>query len=838
MVNNTIPNSDDSIFKFFIKNLFTLGNHSIQANNQLQVEIENIESKAVRIEKQKDKVHQVSQGIINDLNGIQYNVAEKKYGNDVAIVENLVDQVEDKIVNFDISIPVEQVPNRVSNFAVAWIIYFGKIFINVTTVGLAGVIYYQLLKKKITHLNDQSKAMTKDLAVLVEMTKNSLFAQSAAISRMIDRQWKQREVINLAMENPQNIGPKAGFFSALVLNKKMEAGDQRNENVKIKADNDKGVKLAKENIANIKKVIEQLTHEVTKCTPNEIADKRIKELNANEQNLRKTLANEKVYQETNLGPIAPLYRSKRYDANRTWLENEDAIIASEPRENDDDLRDNGEIPPGQQIEDVPATTRGDIKYDPLVSRKETFQEVLETIMEDVFEGLIDPNPNNHITFNKSNRILTDQFLENRKGLYNCIAFRLLGVTKAATGMCAGIGIEPRINNEIPLLPCHPYRVLTRDQQGNPKVLTMFKRMGHLTPALNDPDVPNGTDARSALLAFRELSDVNREHLFNLLLEPLIKDDNQKLLQTKQFMLRQNDPDVEHIKVAHKLVGDIGTVIRKRYENEFLKKKLAELANDATTIPLVKNTPSSNLNLQTWEPSFLQYLNDFHRNSSLFTNAQARIDTYKEILNLSRLPSRISRPYGSIDRLVDDSSRALYELKNYYSVISYPSIGGHGSLMTTFVSWLKGSQATNDEIVLFKKFLARQLELPRNSEYRRKLDGELWDITIDEYIGWLRDGTSLGIPDINQLGSIELDLVANLGLNIKIGEFGLGVQVEPNEQGLIVPSTRQDNYKGPNTSHYLNVGFFGRFCIFTPKLKSAIGDSFRTAEFVNASNRGN
>ena len=118
---------------------------------------------------------------------------------------------------------------------------------------------------------------------------------------------------------------------------------------------------------------------------------------------------------------------------------------------------------------------------------------------------------------------------------------------------------------IPLIQKRPYNLKRMQKGASRKLLYTYKRQDDFTPSYDDLSASDGVDPVSAKWIYVQLNaKEEREHLFHLLMAPVIPNDNEGLLETLDFMNDRQNPRVQLIEKAYELITDLGTALEIKF----------------------------------------------------------------------------------------------------------------------------------------------------------------------------------------------------------------------------------------------------------------------------------
>lgn len=258
--------------------------------------------------------------------------------------------------------------------------------------------------------------------------------------------------------------------------------------------------------------------------------------------------------QADLGPIAPLYVKREEDGYvegefRTDPEGEYAKIFNAQKE--------------YIIPDDPHKLK---RFEPELN---TLQAVIGKAFDVSFKELLklaskDPK----INLNESHEIWgNDEYKKRKRAILSFAMFKLISGAEIQLEDCTGYCVK--FNGTVSITSSRPYRAQTYKIDSNgARILTqriLFEHRNALAPSEKtlEDELPFGIAPVEAAWAVRRLAnEEERNHVLNLLLEPLISDDHPDLIATRKFMSRKDDERVKLVDAICTLIGQLGVAADK------------------------------------------------------------------------------------------------------------------------------------------------------------------------------------------------------------------------------------------------------------------------------------
>jgi ElaB/YqjD/DUF883 family membrane-anchored ribosome-binding protein len=483
-------------------------------------------------------------------------------------------------------------------------------------------------------------------------------------------------------------------------------------------------------------------------------------------------------------------------------------------------------------------------------------------------------------------------------VFRFMAMDLLKGAKVVDNGCHGFKLQ--INGHITMLPSLPEKVMQfkNDQKGGlqPVVIVHHGQRDGFTPSV-EAIGQNGVDPVSAKWILDELDEEEQEHLFNLLMSPVIENDHDELVETKAFMSNSADPRVQLVQTAYDLIADLGIAYQKNFGTNLVPKVWGENFDDFVIEPFFKaeddmteaakiqddlliEDPNGKMVEWTFDLDVIgdkrkgdvgQRQSDF---VDLLTFAKMRYKTVFDHLydgkDILEKPLPIGTEYKKLE--FNDLTQQYIICHQMIGADQFAN-GGQRCLFSNLLAVIMTDKndLTDLNVVYMKNAMANYLEKLLDAEASAKNAVDILDdeddktkelavlassfrkaiqsthkCTLEAYILWLRGEVSMfrngwhyaAQINASSLTEVEIQLCA-FALGVRIGVFAIQQKISSvvNDEGLIVP---EGQWYGPKTKEFLLIGstggsFYGLF----PKLKKPTQslysnfDDLDNAEIVSA-----
>ncbi|MBA2367535.1 MAG: hypothetical protein H0V82_00745 [Candidatus Protochlamydia sp.] len=466
--------------------------------------------------------------------------------------------------------------------------------------------------------------------------------------------------------------------------------------------------------------------------------------------------------------------------------------------------------------------------------KKTAAEVVQAALGFSLDRLLElgrqPNPKFH--FNNSAMIYcNDMYGANKNAVYRFMAVDFIENGKLFQDGCGGFSLKLN-RHDVKMGSSHPeyvqtYRIdpITGSRQVEKRI-----RLTHnddFTPPMGDLQLALGIDPASAKWIYAQLNDEEKRHLFNLLMEPLIANDDVDLIAVQNFMENGNPARVKLVRTAYELICDIGLSFDKKFAKSGLLNNQWERCDewDESVLPFEKPEmkfiipeETHNEQVENWIPNLDCLLGNDDQSEFALACLEAQLDYAKVFANFSRDLVENPLDHCTIAK-VHDWGMGHKGIKHQYH-LSHQLLGV-GCLFSnlTVILMNKADQVTRGSADSIKNAIAKYLDDQENSDaFEQKIKGT-HGMSVKQYQNWLRG--IRGAIDNYALGDLEIELTAKV-FGIKIGVFVDGRNIKINEYGLMVPDG-EGFYYGPNTKETLYLynmpgsTYYGLW----PRLKSGV-----------------
>lgn len=507
----------------------------------------------------------------------------------------------------------------IGQVALATIAFAGQMFLSILTVGLYGAVQNYSLQKEIKKAEKESefigerfdheknrlhdrirsnielygKAIEQEYALkdtetdLEEIKKTDAGQAHAeaknAKEKVAELQTKQNElqrdlVALRAQKVNAEVNQKKAVTDLTAAQKELQDAQQKNQTLvdKEQAAQKESDRLKEETKKAQQKAAQQeleYRQLQTKLWQAQQAGNRVATLE--EQIARQKYVNEHQSEfsklQTQLKPLAPKYTKR--------AEDKEMIPGAIDLDNGD-----GEIK-GNWQNDRPAgwvdfATKYRQRYD---EEKRTAAQIFESGFGYACTQLMElASSGDKIKLNKSFETISTN---GRYALYRFIALDLLQGAKLTENGC--LGLQLKINSHVSMLPSQPEYVL-RYKDNKPIVVLEHKLRDDFTPtAMEKGNQKNGVDPISAKWILEQLTQEEKNHLFNLLMSPVIEETHPDAAATRTYMSNAFDPRVRLVQTAYDLIVDMGEAYVKKFEKDVVPSFFADFFDDYTTKPFVK-----------------------------------------------------------------------------------------------------------------------------------------------------------------------------------------------------------------------------------------------------------
>ena len=502
-----------------------------------------------------------------------------------------------------------------------------------------------------------------------------------------------------------------------------------------------------------------------------------------------------------------------------------------------------------------------IRYNDLT----TAQEVLESAFSFAYEGLIQAaEKEKKIRF--TNSYLT-QGNPSRYCVYRKIIMDLVSGAKLHRPTTQGY--ELKINNKnVSMVPSNPEKVLkylpdAEKKELKPKVEIKFTRHDDFTADAQElvDLIPEGVDPVSIKWILNQLSAVEMNHLDNMLMSPAIPNDHPEYMKTLEFMQQGQNPRVKLVDLAYRLICDHAGSMEKKYGSNLfytLWQKYIDIDNEECFVKeednlgLRANVPGTQgpeekvvewkLDVDVFgdkrpkdkkprQPKFAELISDTILNYKIILQPHLE----DKILLHPKKPGQIFNhlTWKEVHRQYYVSHEMIEDQYCLFSNLLAVSVTEKKDLTLSNVHCLKFAMANYLEKVMIARKNWNEIknnneennenkQIKELAEIATKLENEIKRVRqcdLKGYIKWLRG--EWGAPSLQNHGISEVDIqiyAYTLGVKIAIlSVFHNALPSKADKYGRILPELESEYY-GPNTKEILIMGSNnGTYYALFPKL---------------------
>lgn len=496
----------------------------------------------------------------------------------------------------------------------------------------------------------------------------------------------------------------------------------------------------------------------------------------------------------------------------------------------------------------------------------TLAELLQIAFNRSFDHLValGNQPKVKVQFKNSYSILERPFVMNI--VYGQMVYELLLGAKLYKDGCHGFAVK--FNQDVEVGASFPMKVQTVKWEGEgenkkrkAEVKIVFAHIDELTPKTNQTQVRHGVDPVGAKFILSQLTQEEKNHLLNLLYEPLIEDGHPELIATRTFMKSPlNATKAKMIEIVHSLIGDMAAVIENRYKGVLNGNWSDKLDMNVYDPFFMKESEKVFLKSENEDSINEDSINEeADINTEHFENIDVTIDVNNVLtkLNLRNLfysmlyeyqmvakamgPDIIAKPLKALPTLEDSSGKQIVQpivpldankaldlfKKQYYishflfnsgclfsnilaSICSQPGILTNQANGNNFVNHLKKAMANYLDTEIGKEKFSQDIASEHEVTSHRGYHSRKRPMDVEDYQYWLRNSSQgdivlrNGVREVRMnpredLGNLELDICAHM-LGVRFVLFITGEPIKIDSNGLMMPVnlTHKHNVFGPTT----------------------------------------
>ncbi len=577
---------------FFVLNLFTLGFYGAAETVIKQHRIKKLEADGQELQQ---KVHQLSNSWselevhlfklidqFKDLN--RENDQEfQKLNSKITNLSNENRAWKQLNIQSDIDFK-----NGLTEFALNTIAFIGHLIANILTIGLYGVYQnYQLknhvkiLKAEHQHVEKEIKNIQEAIAEKVE-THLKLVKKGAELAKDLDLIEKtpadvsRQQAVSAKQQRTtleQDYDDLKTRIDAIRVRVTAAETLKRTNETNLARGKDELRQLRLEN-ANLIREKNDLESEKNRYQRDENRDRnvvpelreqlnsinekagRVKELEQEVQQLQQAVEIPANFDQLkkSVGPVPPRYKQRPEDQ-----EIEGALDYKQDPARLDELD-------AAEAEEIRA-------YNARYDGKIAAANVLEAGFEFAFKSLMDMKEKEKAQGNQKIQFVGCAGTVGTPGEFSVYRYMVWDWLKRGKLHQGAEGYEVKINEHVSMLPSEPKKVLRYktelDGKRKPIVELHYTRQDGFTATFDEIKKANGVNPVGAKWLIEQLTPEEQDHLFNLLMAPVIEDENPDYIKTKEYMRDSTNPRVQLVLMAFEHIAEIGEVIQRKFIDNVL-----------------------------------------------------------------------------------------------------------------------------------------------------------------------------------------------------------------------------------------------------------------------------
>lgn len=577
---------------------------------------------------------------------------------------------------------------------------FDQFFSNFSSLGVYGCYENYFLKKRIKILNSQNDYLVQKHMNL-QREHQSFFEKNIELLKH-EIECKD-DLINISQTEPSK-----AYFEIRILNQQLQELKEKEDDLKKQLSDQQG-ESSKE-IRDLRNQIGQLEGD----------QRELRSLRQQMQN-RGQSSSDPAFNDLQkrLGPLSPKYQLKQHELDSVNKVKEDKEFTD-------------------------AFTQ---RYKGIVMAAELFRRGLAYALKEIFD-MVDQGKI------KLNRSLGTPTSTGAQVVYRFLA---LDWIKGGRVVKTCHGYELYLNEEnLNLVPSHPENVLknqTVEGKHQPTIAIHFNRRCDLIPEeeiLQHTSAACGIDPIAAKCLWVKLSQDDRKHFLNLLLEPGVEDDDKDYVAAKNYIAQLSSQQQKEIYILRDLISDIATAVEAKFRQRIAMPEWSEYldVDEWELQPFKKDDPSiitHPMKEDDKDEPLIPWQLDFDILSASTKNGKnEQTDFYALILEaqethqiyFNNLNSKLLQKPMAKGKIIDDINWS--QLKNQFYT-SHQLIGNHGCLLSNFlaVAMVDQKELIGENIVKLKAAMAAYLD---NVDHAKEFEGALkndFNCTVGQFRDWLK-----------------------------------------------------------------------------------------------------
>ncbi|CAF23762.1 hypothetical protein [Candidatus Protochlamydia amoebophila] len=435
----------------------------------------------------------------------------------------------------------------------------------------------------------------------------------------------------------------------------------------------------------------------------------------------------------------------------------------------------------------------------------TAREFLEVLYANSFKELVELAKHGKINFNK--HLYTVSYEWNCQALYRFMVLKFMTHSRLEENGCRGYLLKLNVDG-VSLAAPAPEIVLdcpygeTANSDHLRRINRVVDEFTYAVEPCQNNSLPS-YDPESLKRLLVDLSEEEKLHLFNLVMEDLIEEDHPEMINTRKFLQQKDNQRVEKIKTTFQLICNLALTLKTKFGPQHLII-LRDLYDDEGVKPFkkfkvetgeLKTASTSQTGTIPWTP------NHACLDSNLKHVIQDTVKTYQDFYR--GLNREAVNPKGQIC----PTNYVGIDMQYWHK---HPYFSPHGCLMSAFSALLTTERELISESTVkqLKNAIAAYLDIPEKAaQFKNQIYNE-YKLSIEKYQSYMR-GKNYPIINVSNFGDLEIQLMAEV-IGVKIAviiDSGIAARQELNqplilnEFGLTVPESSY-YYFGPNTFEVL------------------------------------
>ncbi|MBS4163250.1 Uncharacterized protein PRO82_000550 [Candidatus Protochlamydia amoebophila] len=784
---------------FIVLNILSLGKYGVKRIVEQQRKIQHIKCKQARLASNTQELLERFENLKNKIFILEKEVQQ------IHLTLNFDKRIE------DINITNEQLKKRsleselnneqslvMQNFAVPRITFLGLLLANIVSIGFYS--FYQFRQNKL-HIENLKKE-TENFQVIISQRQIELAEQITNQLNFLRRTKSLKvEIARLPIGNDffkiNEKKERLKWLAQEIERLDLEVKNLVKQNAGYEVEKLGSVAFLKCRVKDLENLNTLITEKAKKMLSKKTSDDPISALEELKARVRREQEQtQKLFQlkkdlereSADLTPTEKIY-SQIGQINQAYarLENQGVIPG------DYGLNFDGDFDPSKETEYV-KNYKG-IK---------TAREFLEVLYANSFKELVELAKHGKINFNKHLNTVIDEL--NCQALYRFMVLKFMTHSRLEENGCRGYLLKLNADGvslaapaaEI-VLDC-PYGEIAKSNH----LRRINRVVDEFTYAVEPQQIslpPYDPESLKRLLV--DLSEEEKLHLFNLVMEDLIEEDHPEMINTRKFLQQKDNQRVEKIKTTFQLICNFAVTLKAKFGPQHLLI-LKNLYDDEGVEPF-KKFKEETVELKTASTSQTVTIPWTPNHACLDPNLKKIIrDTVKTYQDFYKgLNCEAINPKGQIC----PTNYVGIDMQYWHK---HPYFSRHGCLMSAFSALLtiERELVSVSTVKQLKNAIAAYLDIPEKAAQFKNQIYNKYKLSLEKYQSYMR-GENCQMINVSDFGELEIQLMAEV-IGVKIAVIidseaaagqGLNQSLILNEFGLTVPESSY-YYFGPNTLEVL------------------------------------